>query len=61
VYSTTSPKGGSIMTAWHKDVDVLMYLCSLDSACAGFNSNGKLMLDASNRVATPGVTLYVKK
>jgi hypothetical protein len=49
------------MNCRHKDVDVLMYICSLDTACSGINSNGQLIYNSSAISAAPGITLYTKK
>jgi hypothetical protein len=61
VYSTTTSKGGAIINAWHKDIGVLAALCDADEFCVGFSSLGVLKANITQKVATPGVTLYTKK
>jgi hypothetical protein len=52
--------GNDTMLAWITDYKVLAQLCDIDPGCAGFNSNGWLKLNVTQRVASNGVTLYVK-
>jgi hypothetical protein len=49
-----------IMQAWHTDPAALAAMCAADSGCAGFNSNGWLKANVSDRQPTANCVLYVK-
>ncbi|KAK8803747.1 hypothetical protein WA158_001441 [Blastocystis sp. Blastoise] len=45
---------------WTKDIKVMAFICSEDSHCKGFNSNGLLIESIDTPVPTEGIDLYLK-
>eukprot|EP01124_Arcella_intermedia_P007631 TRINITY_DN14704_c0_g1_i1.p1 TRINITY_DN14704_c0_g1~~TRINITY_DN14704_c0_g1_i1.p1 ORF type:complete len:811 (-),score=189.15 TRINITY_DN14704_c0_g1_i1:54-2486(-) len=60
VIQDTDAPLNDIIGALTTDVDQLKILCDLDSSCVGFNSNGWLKTNVSNREKSNGTFLYVK-
>ena len=61
VWANAAPGGSQVITeSWHRNPEVLAYLCSLTPACQGFTSEGKLTTNATVLHASAGVTSWVK-
>lgn len=60
VWGNGSPGNSNIANAWHTDTAVLAYLCNLSPSCAGFNSFGLLVTNATTLAPSPGCTFYAK-